>query len=151
MQQQKSVYQNLGGWLKFFYLFNLLAPILLIGTIFYLINSKNDLQSVAATVEKVISDVTICILSIIVALLIKKHNKKCITIYNICKLIVIGFTIGRFLFLSYNVTTLISGIIIQILQLAAWTLYFQHSERVKVYFGFNNDFPLNKANAENSY
>ena len=127
--QQDIDYRKLGGWLKVFYWLQFLALILLIS----LITEMREPDK-AKYIFRIIQDITICLLSVYAALLVKKRNKKCIVAANIQRCVAGLFAFGRFFLFHHNIAELIIGLIILAVQVILWTLYFQRSERVKVYF-----------------
>ena len=131
----ENKYKRRGGWLDFFFAYNILSFVALFLPIQYMIQYMiTGSPSRMVLWDSVIMGVVICSLSIIAAILLKKRNKKCIVLFNICRLFAIARGFFCFFLWPYNVGTFILGMLVQVFQIVAWTLYFQRSERVRVYF-----------------
>ena len=132
MEQHKSNYEQLGGWLRFFYLVNLFAPLIIVYGLLYtvLVNARFDNIEISwyQSLYDILSDV------VIVAVLVKKRNRKCMIVFNIGRLLVICLIIARFVIGATNLIDLISGLLTQALIIVSLTLYFTRSKRVSVYF-----------------
>lgn len=138
MEQHKSNYEQLGGWLRFFYLVNLFAPLIIVYGLLYpvLVNARFDNIEISwyQSLYDILSDVVIVVIAVIVAVLVKKRNRKCMIVFNIGRLLVICLIIARFVICATNLIDLISGLLTQALIIVSLTLYFTRSKRVSVYF-----------------
>lgn len=150
-------YRQMGGWLKFFYILNIISIILSAFSLVALVvggqlSIQMGLVTPANMVYSFVSGAVSLGLSIVLVVLLGKRNPKAVLFFIIVSVAGLLITAGALLFPPTEAAAALAATANPAVQLfttifnwagsigwfVAWLLYFRRSNRVKVYF-MNNE------------